>query len=496
MGNWLYKIFICGFILLINSKLYAQYDTGYVAVDIAQMEDYNLYPSYDVYLQMMERFATEHPDICKLIEIGNSVQNRKLLAVKISDNVGDEEFSEPEFFYSSTIHGDELCGFNFMLRLINDLLINYGSDSYITWLVDNVQIYINPLANPDGLYNGNNNYVTNSTRYNANGVDLNRSFPTINNPVFDFYEPEVKAMIDFANAHYFSISANLHSGSEILNYPWDSFYDSELPLPDNSWFEQICSKYVTTARKIDPEYMESEIAQCGYVFGSQWYKISGGRQDYMNYFMRCREITIELSNAYFLHPDFLDEYWHKNRASLINLIGESLHGVTGRVTDFNGNEVNNAEVIVLDQDKNYTTVFTNKGGYYFRYLPPGDVYEFSVYADGYETINQVVATQKDTLVSLDFMLRNGIAYYPLPPIEGVEGEVAFSAQFDGGKIVVESSKPISDLVVVDSYGRILVKSKPKKFKSEYTLNNCSHGVCVIKAECGGKSFTHKLFITK
>ena len=94
------------------------------------------------------------------------------------------------------------------------------------------------------------------------------------------------------------------------------------------------------------------------------------------------------------------------------------------------------------------------------------------------------------------MLRNGIAYYPLPPIEGVEGEVAFSAQFDGGKIVVESSKPISDLVVVDSYGRILVKSKPKKFKSEYTLNNCSHGVCVIKAECGGKSFTHKLFITK
>ena len=496
MGKWLYKIFICGFILLINSKLYAQYDTGYVAIDIAQMENFNLYPSYDVYLQMMDRFASEHPDICKLVEIGKSVQDRKLLAVKISDNVDDEEFSEPEFFYSSTIHGDELCGFNFMLRLISDLLTNYGSDSYITWLVNNVQIYINPLANPDGLYTTNNNFVTNSTRYNANGADLNRSFPTVTNPVLDFYEPEVKAMMDFANAHYFSISANLHSGSEILNYPWDSFYASELPLPDNSWFEQICSKYVAAARKTDPEYMASEIAQNGYVFGSQWYKISGGRQDYMNYFMRCREITIELSNAYCLHPDFLDEYWNKNRTSLINLIGETLHGVTGLVTDLYGNAVKNAEVIVLDKDKNYTTVFTNNDGYYFRYLPPDSIYEFSVYADGYETINQAVATQKDTLVQLDFMLRNGIAYYPLSSHEGIGEEVDFSARCDNGKIVVEASKPISDLVVVASDGRILVNSKPKKYKSEYTLNNCSHGICVIKAECGGKSFTHKLFITK
>lgn len=496
MRSWLHKIFVCGFILLINSNIYAQYDTGYVAINIAQMENFDLYPSYDVYLQMMERFAEEHPDICKLIEIGKSVENRKLLAVKISDNVDDEEYFEPEFLYSSTIHGDELCGFNLMLRLINDLLTNYGSDSYLTWLVNNVQIYINPLANPDGLYNGNNNFVTNSTRYNAHGVDLNRSFPTVTNPMLDYYEPEVKAMIDFANAHYFSISANLHSGSEILNYPWDSFFASELPLPDNSWFEQICSKYVATARTIDSEYMASEIAQNGYVFGSQWYKISGGRQDYMNYYMRCREITIELSNAYKLHPDFLDEYWHKNRSSLINLIGESLHGLTGRVTDIYGNAINNAEVIVLDKDKNYTTVFTNNDGYYFRYLPPDSIYELSVYVDGYKTENQVVATQKDTLVALDFMLLNGIAYYPLSTLEWHGDEVAFAAQWTDGKIVVESSKPISDLVVIAADGRILVKSKPRKLKTEYTLNNCSHGICVIKAECGGKSFTHKLFITK
>ena len=496
MRNSIHRVIILGVILLLHSKLYAQYDTGYVAIDIAQMEDYDLYPSYDVYLQMMERFAAEYPEICKLVEIGESVQHRKLLALKISDNVEEEEYHEPEFLYSSTIHGDELCGFNMMLRLIDTLLRGYGNDSYLTNLVDNIQIYINPLANPDGVYTDDNNFVTNSTRENANGVDLNRSFPTVTNSQLNVYEPEVKAMMDFADSHYFSLSANIHCGSEIVNYPWDSFYAEELFLPDNYWFEQICSKYVETARQIDPEYMVSDIAQNGYVFGSNWYKIAGGRQDYMNYFHRCREITIELSNSYILHPDCLDEFWIKNRTSLINLIGECLNGVTGRVTDIYGNHIENAEVIVLDKDRQYSTVFTNADGYYFRYLPADSVYEFAVYADGYETMNQVVATQNNTQVKLDFMLRDGTANYPLSSLEDTPKEITFLARCTDGNIVVESSKPITDLVLVTCDGRVLLKSKPQNLKTEYTLNNCCHGICVIKANCGGKSFTHKLFITK
>lgn len=488
------KIVLILSILLMSSGLYAQTDDGFVADDIAQMDGFDLYPSYDVYLQMMERFASQHSDICKLIEIGESVQNRKLLAVKISDNVEDEEFSEPEFFYSSTIHGDELCGFNLMLRLIDYLLNNYGSSDYITWLVDNIQIYINPLANPDGVYRGGNNCVTLSTRYNANGEDLNRSFPTITEPEFDFYQPEVKAMMDFAKKHYFGIAANLHAGNELLNYPWDSFYANELPLPDNSWFEHICRRYVDATHIIDPEYMLSNIAPNGYVFGSDWYKIAGGRQDYMNYFHRCREITIELSNVYILHPDLLDEYWSKNRESLINLIGESLHGVTGRVTDIYGNAVDNAEVIVLDKDHSYSTVFTNADGYYFRYLPPDSLYEFTVYANGYESTNQVIATQNDTLVNLDFMLNTGFANYPLS-VDGND-EVFFNAHCFNGKIIVESSKKIDNLLVCDLTGRIVLQTKPKYHKSEYSLDNYSQRLYVIKANCGGKIFTHKLFITK
>ena len=60
---------------------------------------------------------------------------------------------------------------------------NYGSLSEITNLVNGTELYINPLANPDGSYKtaGNDIYnpggATNTpTRANSIGVDLNRNY--------------------------------------------------------------------------------------------------------------------------------------------------------------------------------------------------------------------------------------------------------------------------------------------------------------------------------
>ncbi|MBR4214088.1 MAG: carboxypeptidase regulatory-like domain-containing protein [Bacteroidales bacterium] len=498
MIKLLFKIPILVVILLINSSLYAQQedDIKYVATTLDDMDGFNLYPSYDVYIQMMQRFAGSYPEICSLVEIGESVEKRKILAVKISDNVHDEEYHEPEFFYSSTIHGNETTGFNLMLRLIDYLLKNYGTDSYVTKLVDNVQIYINPLANPDGTYHFGNEDVEQSTRYNANGIDLNRSFPEIGKELPGHLEPEVKCMVEFAENHYFSISANLHGGSEILNYPWDSFYANELPLPDDYWFRQVCAKYVDSAREVDPEYMVSTISPSGYVFGSEWYKISGGRQDYMNYYRRCREITIELSNIYVLDPEYLEDYWQKNREPFLNYIGETLNGVTGIVTDIYGNEIKDAEIVVMDKDKPYTTVFTNDGGYYFRHLPTDSLYEIAVYADGYKTVNQVVKTEKDNLVVLNFMLQRGESNNPLPTVGNPENEYFTAVSCYGGMLEISSSRTIHKVDIVAVDGRAVAKFYPETCKTEYHLNNCTQGIYVIKADCEGRTFTQKIYITK
>ena len=138
---------------------------------------WDLYPTYSQYVAKMQSFATDYPNLCSLESIGTTPNGRELYIVKISDNVTTKE-AEPEFFYSSSMHGDELAGYPLMIRLIDHLLSNYATDSEIADLVNSTEIYINPLANPDGTYGAaGSNTINNPTRSNSSGQDLNRNYP-------------------------------------------------------------------------------------------------------------------------------------------------------------------------------------------------------------------------------------------------------------------------------------------------------------------------------
>ncbi len=147
------------------------------AESMAEAMEWDKYPTYTQYDSIMQSFNTLYPTLCDLDTIGTSVNGKLVLVLKISDNPDSNE-DEPEVFYSSTMHGDETGGFILMLRLADYLLKNYNTDARLRTLVNNLEIWINPLANPDGTYrSGDVVSSTTSTRYNANGVDLNRNFP-------------------------------------------------------------------------------------------------------------------------------------------------------------------------------------------------------------------------------------------------------------------------------------------------------------------------------
>ncbi|MFZ4547990.1 MAG: M14 family zinc carboxypeptidase, partial [Bacteroidales bacterium] len=134
--------------------------------DPKQVLTWNYYPTYSAYETLMQQFANDHPTICKLITISTLASGRKILALRITDNVDVQE-NEPEFLYSSSIHGDETTGYVLMLHLVDYLLSGYGTDTRITNMVNNTDIVICPLANPDGTYKGGNNSVNGATRGNA-----------------------------------------------------------------------------------------------------------------------------------------------------------------------------------------------------------------------------------------------------------------------------------------------------------------------------------------
>ncbi|HPD94277.1 MAG TPA: M14 family zinc carboxypeptidase [Tenuifilaceae bacterium] len=355
-----------------------------MATDISQMSSWDKYPTYKVYREMMKNFEQNYPTICKLDSLGETPDGHKIYVVKISDNVATDE-AEPEMFYTSTIHGDETTGYVLMLRLIDYLLSEYATNSRIKQLIDNAAIFINPNANPDGTYNSGDNTIVGATRYNANSIDLNRNFPdprTGYHPDGNQWQPETEIMMNFAKQRHFVISANFHGGTEVANYPWDTWISSQNTHADNSWFYTISRAYADTIHLYSPSTYFNDLNN-GITFGGDWYVITGGRQDYMNYWHGCREITIELSDTKEISADQLPAHWNYNYRSLINFLENALTGFYGTVKNSNGEPLD-ATIYIVNHDKLNSQVSTNPAfGNYYRMIEPG-TYDMLVVANGYE----------------------------------------------------------------------------------------------------------------
>jgi hypothetical protein len=413
---------------------------GMAAGKDAKVWDY--YPTYGEYVDSMYQFEIDHPGLCKTYDIGLSVQGRSILFVKISDNVDLEE-DEPEVMYTSTMHGDETVGYISMLRLIDYLLTNYGTDSLVTRLIDSCEIWINPLANPDGTYRSGDHTVAGAIRLNANYVDLNRNFPDPEDgqhPDNKPWQPETIAMMNFAENHSFVISANLHSGAEVVNYPWDTWARLHV---DNDWFINISRAYADSAQYFSPAGYLTDLNN-GITNGYAWYTISGGRQDYMNYWHGCREVTLELSHTKLLPEDSLDDHWNYNRASLLNYLENGLYGIRGIVTDAITGDPVFATVTVdgHDSDLDSSRVFTDPDvGDYQRMILPG-TYDLTFTATGYypKTVTSIVVVD-ETSTRVDATLD------PLPETPNLQ-----FASHDAG--MIDPGDNVSMLIALKNEGAV------------------------------------------
>ncbi len=356
------------------------------------------YPTFSAYKQMMVDFATNYPGLCELDTIGYTTQGRELLVAKISDNVATEE-NEPEVFYTSSMHGDETTGYILMLRLIDSLLVGYGNDARITDMVNNMEIYINPLANPDGTYHGGDNSVYGAWRYNSNGIDLNRNYPDPQDgphPDGNSYQAETQAFIAFADNHTFVISANFHGGSEVVNYPWDTWPRLH---PDNTWYVTTCRHYADLAQAASPAGYLTDLNN-GITNGYAWYEVNGGRQDMMNYYYGCREVTIEISSVKLLSASQLPNHWIYNRESFLDYLESARYGIQGVVTSSATSQPLRALVTVLDHDADSSQVRCDPDqGNYYRMIAPG-TWDLQYSALGYvsKTITGVTVLSNSTVI--------------------------------------------------------------------------------------------------
>ncbi len=448
-------------------------DNSDMAVNLAEALTFQKYPTYEQYDSMMHFFADTYPSICMIDTFGTSVEGRLLLALKISDNVEEEE-DEPAFLYTSTMHGNELVGYVLCLRLVNFLLSNYGMDVEVDRIINDVELWINPISNPDGAYYpDNNSTVQASIRNNVNGVNLNRDFPDPLTGEADDpagRQPETREMMAFMKQIRPNLSANLHSGAEVVNYPWDHKNSWH---PDHEWFILISREYAETARSVNSSYMlfaDDSIGITGITNGFDWYKILGGRQDYVTYYLRGREVTLELYNSKRLGSEYLEDYWNYNKWSLINLVTQSRYGIHGNVTDDSGNPLHSViRVLNYDNDSSLVESETRTGNFY-RYLKEG-AYDLLISSEGYfpDTVFGVeVFDYQQTPVSVQLISDNtntgthdhaaNMHVFPNPARD--ELRLRTKAAFTMN----------TRITVTDLSGRTLVNAAPHAGRSSFTVD--------------------------
>ncbi|MGC1390540.1 MAG: M14 family zinc carboxypeptidase [Bacteroidales bacterium] len=369
------------------------------ALSLSQAMEWDNYPTYTQYDSIMQSFRTLYPSICRLDTIGTSVNGKLVLALKISDNPGIDG-AKPAVFYSSTIHGDEPAGYVVMIHFADYLLKNYSLSNRVKNLVDSLEIWINPLANPDGTYN-NGNIIDSPTRYNANGYDLNRNFPDPITPN-TIKQKETLDMIRFMRKHKFVISANFHTGEEVVNYPWDRWVRLHA---DNDWFKSISRKYADTVHLNSVSgYMT--FLDDGITNGYQWYPVYGGRQDFMTWELHGREVTIELDNESVTPAVQLPVLWQYNWHSLLGYLENALYGIHGFVRNVKSQAPVPAKVFIKGYDKDSSQVYSDTiTGSFERYLTPGS-WNLTFSSSGYSdtTINAIVVSGQKTDLTVDMSL--------------------------------------------------------------------------------------------
>ena len=192
--------------------------------------------TYNEIIQKLDSMRLQYPTlITSKIDLGLSVQNRNIYAVKISDNPDvNESSTEAPVYFDALHHAREPQAMASMMYYMYWLLENYGTDPEVTYLLNNREIFFVPVVNPDGYVynqstnpNGGGSWRKNRRNNGGSfGVDLNRNYDygwgnnsgSSNDPGSETYrgpsaasEPETQAIKNFVSTINPKIAFSMHS---------------------------------------------------------------------------------------------------------------------------------------------------------------------------------------------------------------------------------------------------------------------------------------------
>jgi hypothetical protein len=406
------------------------------------------YHNFSETIQILTDLEKTYPNIVKMYDLSKrypyfngtpktTVKNNTIWAIRISDNPGVDENDEPRILYVGLHHAREWITVEVSLYMAKYLTSNYNSNSTVKKMVNDNEIWILPILNPDGyIYSHSRDDINRSSgsggwRKNlketngvpgfqnnggstGDGVDLNRNYgymwgydnvgsePFPNGTLYRgpsaFSEVETQIMRDFASDRIFDIAVSFHSYSEIIIFPW-GYIDKD-----------------TEHHKLFMELGEEMGKYNGYPHGNPKsgliYNVNGEFADWMYGTHKTLAFTFELGQVFIPPPALVQNMCKQNaeaafiaakyvanpfvlfesriEAVVKNTLGEPLEGVE----------------IATNYVEYDLKAYTDGAGKSVMRLPDG-TYNITILKSGYETRELTgINIAKDAKRTLNLILRD------------------------------------------------------------------------------------------
>lgn len=209
------------------------------------------YHTYRETVTALDKAAADHADLAVVSSAGTTAEGRDIPVLKISDNAARDE-DEPEVLFTCNQHAREHLTTEMCLHIVQRYTDRYASDPAVEEMVDTREIWVLPMANPDGSV-----YDVSGGRYKAwrrnrgqDPTDLNRNWGyrwgccggSSGDPSSSTYRgsapfsaPETSAIRDFTGSRVVDgeqqVTAHIdfHTFSELVLWPYGYTTDDTAP---------------------------------------------------------------------------------------------------------------------------------------------------------------------------------------------------------------------------------------------------------------------------
>ncbi|MFS1512684.1 M14 family zinc carboxypeptidase [Chengkuizengella sp. SCS-71B] len=331
------------------------------------------YHNYQEMVDEINQAAIDHPNILEKFSIGQSYEGREIWAVKISDNPSADE-DEAEVLYTGLHHAREHLTVEMTLYLMNLFTDEYGTNSQVTNLVDNREIFLVFNLNPDGgeydIRNGSYDFWRKNRQVNSGssyvGTDLNRNYGyrwgccggSSGSTSSDTYRgtspfsaPETNALRNFVESRMIdgkmqiTTAVSFHTYGELILYPYGYTYTnvpSDMTQDDHDVMVTLANQ-MANMNGYTPQQ------------SSDLYITDGDMTDWTYGEHKIMSFTYEMyptsSNPGFYPPDeIIQRETERNRDAILYLTDKAdcPYDVIGKAAQYCGDGGGNTEIVFED----------------------------------------------------------------------------------------------------------------------------------------------------